>query len=136
MIQHLLKAYRMHLEDPLNGSVSGYYIVSTAIKEGINVGQNYSIAKRKFWAQTGPLITTASLNPPFTGCIFFLQAALGSSLIDGNPSNIPFRKVPQVIANRRYSKLSGQMSQRCLTLPSSITSVPVSRCWRYFEHHD
>jgi hypothetical protein len=33
------------------------------------------------------------LNPPFTGCIFFLQAALSSSLINGNQSNILFQNV-------------------------------------------
>jgi len=65
----------MHPQDPLNGSVGGYYIVSTAVKEVINVGQNNSIVKRKFWLQAGLLITTAPLNPPFTGCIFFLQIA-------------------------------------------------------------
>jgi hypothetical protein len=66
----------------------GYSIVSTAVKEVINVAQNNSVVEQKFWLQADPFITRAPLNPPFTGCIFFLQTAPGSSLIDGHPPNI------------------------------------------------
>jgi hypothetical protein len=39
----------MHPQDPLNGSAAGHYIVSTAVKEVINVTQNTSVIKQTFW---------------------------------------------------------------------------------------
>jgi hypothetical protein len=79
--------YAMHPQDPLNGTLYGHYIISTAVKEIINVAQNNSIVKQKFWLKADQTIITAPLNLPFAGCAFFLQAAPGSSLIGGNPSD-------------------------------------------------
>jgi hypothetical protein len=77
----------MHPQDPLNSSGGGHYIVLTVIKEVINLAQNTSVVKQKFWLEAGPIITTPPQNLPFAGRAFFPQAAPGSSLIGANVSD-------------------------------------------------
>ena len=106
--------YAMHPQDPLNGTLYGHYIVSTAVKEIINVAQNNSIVKQKFWLKADQTITTAPLNLPFAGCAFFLQAAPGSSLIGGNPSDTLCQNV-----------LPGDCEQAILdTIQGNVTGLP------------
>lgn len=82
-----VEVYAMHPQDPLNGTLYGYYTLSTAVKEIINPTQNSSVVKQKFWLTADPMINTAPQDLPFAGCAFFLQAAPGSSLIGGNMSD-------------------------------------------------
>jgi hypothetical protein len=74
----------MQPQDPLDGSAAEHYIVSTAVKEVINVTENTSVVKQTFWIKVDPIITTSPADLPFAGCAFLLQAAPGSSLVGGN----------------------------------------------------
>jgi hypothetical protein len=82
-----VELFAMHPQDPLNGSLYGHYNISTAVKEIINIAQNTSAVKQKFWLTAGPMINTPPQDLPFAGCAFFLQTAPGSSSIGGNMSD-------------------------------------------------
>ncbi len=88
-----VEIFGMHAQAPLKGSLGGHYVLSTAVKEIVDLEeivdlkQNISITKQKFWLKAEPAITTPPLELPFAGCAFFFQAAPGSSLIGANPAD-------------------------------------------------